>query len=89
MTKNPEHEESRGCEQSYEQAAEWYEKAARGGHAAAMSDLATLYGQGQGVPQSFERAAELWKQGAAQGDPVRQRDQANSLTQIFQVLCQK
>ena len=42
----------------------------------AMSNLGSLYEEGQGVPQSYERAAELYKQGAALGDPVSQRDQA-------------
>ena len=49
----------------------------------AMSNLGTLYAQGQGVPQSYERAAELYKQSAAQGEPVSQRDQAHFNLQIF------
>ena len=81
--------DGRGCEQSYERAAEWFEKAVRRGDAAAMTSLGGQYYNGLGVPRSFERAAELWKQAAAQGQPVRQRDQANFLTQMLQVLCQK
>ena len=49
----------------------------------AMSNLGSLYAQGQGVPQSYERAAELYKQSAAQGHPVSQRDQAQFHPQIF------
>ena len=77
------YEEGRGCEQNYERAAEWFEKAARQGHAGAMLNLGNLYRDGQGVPQSYERAAELYKQSAAQGDPVSQRDQAQFHLQIF------
>ena len=69
--------EGKGCEQSDERAAEWFEKAAREGRADAMNALGNLYAQGQGVPQSYERAAELFKQGAAKGDFVSQRDQAH------------
>ena len=68
--------EGQGCEQSYERAAEWYEKAARQGLAVAMNSLGFLYEEGQGVPQSYERAAELYKQSVALGETVSQRNQA-------------
>ena len=59
-----------GCKQSYERAAEWFEKAAEQGHARAMYNLACLYREGKGVPQSYERAFELYRKSAAQGYPV-------------------
>ena len=46
-----------------------------------MSNLGSLYLQGQGMPQSYESAAELYKQSAAQGNAVIQRDQAQFHTQ--------
>ena len=73
----------RGCEQSYERAAEWYEKAVRQGDAGAMMNLGILYAKGHGVPQSYERAIELWKQSAAHGDPVTLRDQTQFHIQTF------
>ena len=60
--------EGRGCEQSYEKAAEWYEKAALQGQTDAQSALGYLYEQGQGVPKSEERAVELYIQSAAHGN---------------------
>ena len=59
-----------GCEQSYERAAEWFEKAAEQGYARAMAALGNLYREGKGVPQSYERAFELYRKSAAQGGPV-------------------
>ena len=50
----------------------------------AVTNLGSLYFEGQGVPQSYERAAELWKQSAAKGEPVSQRDQAQFHLQIFE-----
>ena len=61
-----------GCEQSYERAVEWYEKAARQGLSEAQYSLGSLYYHGEGVTQSYERSVELFKQSAAQGDPYGQ-----------------
>ena len=59
-----------GCEQSYERAAGWFEKAIEQGDAPAMYALGDLYREGKGVPQSCERAFELYRESAAQGHPV-------------------
>ena len=48
-----------GVPQSFAQAKEWWEKAARLGHADAMTRLGSLFGQG--VPQSFAQAKEWWE----------------------------
>ena len=77
------YKDGKGCEQSYERAAEWFEKAIRKGQVGAMVNLGNLYSEGQGVPQSYERAAELYKQGSALGHPVSQRDQAHFHLQIL------
>ena len=42
-------------DQSYERAAEYYEAAARQGHADAQYNLGQMYRKGQGVDQSYER----------------------------------
>ena len=57
-----------GCEQSFEQAAEWFKKAAGQGHAPAMATLGSLYHNGMGVPQIDKRAFELWQQSRALGN---------------------
>ena len=70
------YKDGQGCEQSYERAAEWFEKAARQGYADAQVNLGVLYCDGQGVFQSFERAVELYKQSAAQGNVIAQHNLA-------------
>jgi hypothetical protein len=40
-----------GVTKSYVQAAEWYGKAAKQGHAKAQNNLAVMYAEGQGVPR--------------------------------------
>ena len=62
----------RGCDQSDERAAEWFEKSALQGHATAQHALGSAYKNGQGVSQSDEKAFELYRQCAAQGDPYGQ-----------------
>lgn len=59
--------DGRGCEQSHEQAAVWFEKAARQGNPDAMTNLGFLYQNGEGVPHSYERAAEWWEKASLQG----------------------
>ena len=49
------------------QAAHWYEKAARQGHADARFNLAVLYDEGIGVEQDDRQAVYWYRQAAAQG----------------------
>ena len=51
-------------EQSFERAAEWFEQAARQGHAQAMHSLGCLYRDGIGGNQRSERLAEWFEQAA-------------------------
>jgi len=60
-------EDGIGVDQSYQQAVELYELAARQGYAIAQLNLGVLYVNGQGVDQSYERAAEYFKAAARQG----------------------
>ena len=52
----------------YQQAAEWYEKAANKGYMYAQTSLGILYYFGQGVPKNYTKAAEWYKKAAEQGD---------------------
>ena len=47
-----------GVEQSNEEAAKWYRKAADQGHAEAQCNLGYCYENGYGVEQSYEEAAK-------------------------------
>ena len=53
-----------GTKKDFEQAAQWYEFAAEGGHAEAQFQLASLYLEGTGVPLDEEIGA-LWMESAA------------------------
>ena len=57
-----------GRNQSFEQAAKWFEQAARRSNASAQFSLGALLVNGQGVPKNLPRALELFKQSAAQGN---------------------
>ena len=57
-----------GVEQDYEQAVEWYQKAAEAGDAAAMSRLGDCYFQGQGVEADYAQAVEWYRQAAEAGN---------------------
>jgi TPR repeat protein len=52
----------------YQQAAEWYEKAANRGNMYAQTSLGILYYLGLGVPKNYTKAAEWYKKAAEQGD---------------------
>ena len=56
-----------GVDQSYRQARELFELAARQGHAGAQYNLGVMYREGQGVDQSYERAAEYLEAAGRQG----------------------
>ena len=62
--------EGTGCEQSYEQAAKWFEMAACQGHVGAQVNLGNLYRLGRGVSKNTERAVELFRRSAAEGNPA-------------------
>jgi len=68
-----------GLHQSYEEAAKWYAKAAKQGHAAAQSDLGDMYDNGEGVPQSYQKAIEYYELSARQGNA----DAENNLGVMF------
>ena len=52
----------------YQQAAEWYERAANKGNMYAQTSLGILYYLGLGVPKNYTKAAEWYKKAAEQGD---------------------
>ena len=52
----------------YQQAAEWYEKAANKGNIYAQTSLGILYSLGLGVPKNYTKAAGWYKKAAEQGD---------------------
>ena len=56
-----------GVDQSDERAKEYYEAAAKQGHAGAQNNLGTLYANGRGVEKSFETARKWWMKSAEQG----------------------
>lgn len=53
---------------SYEEAVEWYRKAAEQGHAEALRSLGVCYQEGFGVLQSWDEAARWYRQAADKGD---------------------
>ena len=63
-----------GVDQSYQQARELYELAARQGYAVAQFNLGNFYREGQGVDQSSERAAEYYEAAARQGFSMAQNN---------------
>ena len=63
-----------GVDQSYQQARELFELAARQGYAMAQYILGQMYQKGQGVDQSYERAKEYYKAAARQGHAEAQNN---------------
>jgi TPR repeat protein len=53
---------------NYEQAAEWYFKAASRNHALAQYNLGVMYGAGQGVPRDPAESESWFRKAALQGD---------------------
>ena len=56
-----------GVEQSWEEAVQWYRKAAEMGLARAQCNLAWCYEHGKGVPRDLRQARELYQAAAKQG----------------------
>lgn len=54
----------------YQQAAEWYEKAANKGNMHAQTSIGLLYFFGLGVPKNYTKSAEWYKKAAEQGDAL-------------------
>jgi hypothetical protein len=64
----------KGLPLDYEQAAEWYRKAASQGLAAAQYNLGVMYFNGRGVPLDYEQAAAWYLKSADQGLAVAQNN---------------
>jgi TPR repeat protein len=62
--------DGRGVRQNREEAARWYELAARDGEATAQSFLCRMHLQGDGVPRDLEQAL-MWCELSMQGGEVR------------------
>ena len=64
------YEDGGGVSADYQEAVEWFRKAAELGHVEAQAMLATLYQSGHqegGVLQSHRKAVEWWRRAAEQG----------------------
>jgi len=59
-------------DENYEEAAEWYEKAADQGHVYAQVSLGRAYSEGEGVPENKKEAAKWYEKAARQGDKFAQ-----------------
>jgi TPR repeat protein len=62
------YENGQGVAQDYEQARQWFEKAAAAGDAPAMSNLGVLYAHGWGGAPDYEQARQWFEKAAAAGD---------------------
>ncbi len=58
---------SEGAEQSFEKAVQWYEKAAKKGHAVSQFYLSAMYTDGTGVKKDLDKTFEWTKKAAEQG----------------------
>jgi TPR repeat protein len=65
-----------GVSRDLDQAADWYRKAAKGGHSGAMNNLGVLHERGLGVPRSDVSAAYWFRKAADLGDPRAQHSLA-------------
>lgn len=59
---------SKGTDQDYVQAAEWYRKAAAQSHPLAQFNLGVMYAHGQGVARDEVQSANWFDKAAQQGD---------------------
>lgn len=59
-----------GVEENFAKAAEWYQKAANNGNAAAMRALGAMYSRGEGVEQDAGQSAYWSLQAAKLGDVI-------------------
>lgn len=56
-----------GVVQDYQQAAQWYRKAAEQGSIAGQCNLGFMYANGYGVTKDYQQAAEWYRKAAEQG----------------------
>jgi len=61
-----------GVEQSFSEAARWYERLAKQGDARAQTSLGLMYARGYGVEKNLQTAHRWWSFAAAQNDPGAQ-----------------
>ena len=61
-----------GVEQSFGEAARWYERLAKQGDARAQTSLGLMYARGYGVEKNLATAHRWWSFAAAQNDPGAQ-----------------
>jgi TPR repeat protein len=59
-----------GVAQDYQQARQWFEKAAAAGNIYGMSGLGELYRDGEGVAQDYQQARQWYEKAAAAGETV-------------------
>lgn len=65
------YDNGQGVPQDYQQAVQWYTKAAEQGYARAQYNLAAMYFSGKGIPQDYV-LAHMWANlAAAQGGEAR------------------
>ncbi|WP_230656265.1 tetratricopeptide repeat protein [Psychrobacter sp. I-STPA10] len=62
-----------GVEQSYTEAAKWYQKAALQGNIDAQFNLGMMYENGLGVPQSYTEAIKWYQKSGTQGHEQAQQ----------------
>jgi len=63
------YEDGLGVQQDYSEAAKWYRKAAKRGHACAKHRLGLMYEYSRGVPQDYVEAANWYRKAAEVGNP--------------------
>ncbi len=62
--------DGRGLARDYRAAAEWFAKAAEGGHAKAQSNLGLMFLLGRGVPKDLKTAKRYLIEAAENGDEM-------------------
>ena len=62
-----------GVEENFQEAFEWYKKAASQGFASGQCNLARMYENGIGIPKNYEQAVKWYKKAAEQGFSAAQK----------------
>ncbi len=73
---------AKGIQKSYQQAANWYRRAADQGHREAQTSLGNLYASGKGVPQDFIEAHKWYNLAAASGHNGARKKRDNLASQM-------
>lgn len=71
------YDEGRGVKQDYQQAIQWYLKAAEQNYANSMVSLGVMYAHGQGVESSDQKALYWYQKGAELGHKMAQHHLAD------------